>query len=315
MQTYRYTLRLSSAVGTPLAAGTLFGQLCWVLRHRMGHAALDALLQGYTDGKPFAVLSDAFPSGHVPLPHVPSHWWEQPRDGDRKQWKKRRWLPVDALRAPTPTWQQRARSDKDVFPFRDSPQPHNTINRGTGTTGKGAFAPYVMPQTWFDQNVQCDLYIVLDTGRLSLQACTDALEHLGQAGFGRDASIGLGKFALTAKPQPVQWPTPDKSNAYLTLAPCAPQGLGFCPRRSSYQVWTHFGRHGDIAVLRGQPFKRPVLLAKAGAVLWPEAVDPTLPCIGQGIGGLQQPLSAVMPETVHQGYAPVIPISCPKEKA
>ena len=72
MQTYCYTLSPLSAFGTPLAGDTLFGQLCWTLRHQLGNARLDELLLGYTRGKPFLVVSDALPAGHVPLPNVPS---------------------------------------------------------------------------------------------------------------------------------------------------------------------------------------------------------------------------------------------------
>ena len=45
MKTYRLTLRPLTAFGTPLAGDTLFGQLCWALRHRLGNAALTRLLE------------------------------------------------------------------------------------------------------------------------------------------------------------------------------------------------------------------------------------------------------------------------------
>jgi len=72
--------------------------------------------------------------------------------------------------------------------------------------------------------------------------------------------------------QAITWdqPSEGRANAWLTLGPCAPQGLGFCPVRSHWNSLTRFGRHGDIAVQSGQPFKRPVLLAKAGSLFWPE---------------------------------------------
>ena len=110
------------------------------------------------------------------------------------------------------------------------------------------------------------------------------------------------------------WATPANANSYLTLGPCAPQGLGFCPVRSTYQVATRFGRHGDAAVQSGQPFKRPVLLAKAGGVFWPEVLAASRHFIGQGLGGVDRPVSLAMPETVQQGYTPVIAIARPVEK-
>ena len=307
MQSYRYTLLPLSAFGTPLAGDTLFGQLCWTLRHQHGNQRLNALLDGYTSGQPFAVVSDALPAGHVPLPSVPSVLW-QASDTDRKKLKKKRWLPTAALALPFATWQTLAQSDAEVAPQTERAQPHNTINRETGTTGEGQFAPYAMPQIWFHPAMRFDLCIVLDETRLSPAELLAALDYIGATGFGRDASIGLGKFERAGDATATTWPQAVAANSYLTLGPCAPQGLGYCPVRSHYQVATRFGRHGDAAVQSGQPFKRPVLLAKAGSVFWPEALDAPHPFIGQGLGGIANPVSLAMPETVQQGYAPVIAI-------
>ncbi len=335
MQTHRFTLRPLSAFGTPLAGDTLFGQLCWTLRHQLGNARLNDLLHGYTSGQPFAVLSDALPAGHVPLPNVPSGLWQKSTSNeapDRKALKKRKWLPSATLATPFANWQANAHSDAEVAeplisawasqgshrnPTGSSQteraQPHNSINRQTGTTGEGQFAPYAMPQIWFHPAMLFDLVVALDDTRLGLAELTAALDTIGKTGFGRDASIGLGKFELTSAATAVTWAAAASPNSYLTLGPSAPQGQGFCAKRSSYQVATRFGRHGDAAVQCGQPFKRPVLLAKAGAVFWPETPDTTRQFIGQGLGGTAKPVSLAMPETVQQGYAPVIAIARPVE--
>ena len=114
MQAHRFTLKPLSAFGTPMAGDTLFGQLCWTLRHQLGNDRLNALLGGYTDGNPFAVVSDALPAGHVPLPSVPSSLWAASSDTDRKLLKRKLWLPSTALAENFPEWQARARSDADV---------------------------------------------------------------------------------------------------------------------------------------------------------------------------------------------------------
>lgn len=327
MQTYRFTLRPLSAFGTPLAGDTLFGQLCWTLRHQLGNVRLNDLLKGYTVGQPFAVVSDALPAGHVPLPNVPSSLWQQSTIVDRKVLKQKKWLPTFELDSPFATWQASAKSDGEVAEpwmkgwadqvrHRDTrgrskterAQPHNTINRQTGTTGEGQFAPYAMPQVWFHPAMRFDVHIVLDIARLSQVELTEALDTLGATGFGRDASIGLGKFEREGDAALTRWPAIARANSFLTLGPCAPQGLGYCPVRSTYQVVTRFGRHGDAAVQSGQPFKRPVLLAKAGSVFWPEEMEHSRSFIGQGLGGIDRPVSLAMRETVQQGYAPVIAI-------
>lgn len=315
MRVFCYTLRPLAAFGTPLAGDTLFGQLCWTLRHQLGNARLQALLDGYCAGRPFVVVSDAMPSGHVPLPTLPSSTWEGSDNADRKALKKRRWLSVGSLVRPLPQWQSVALTDAELAPVTERAQPHNTINRQTGTTGTGPFAPYSTSQRWYTMDTQFDLYVVLDDTRLSESELSAALAYIGATGFGRDASIGLGKFGLVDGARAMEWYRPAGANSYLTLGPCAPQGLSFCPVRSSWQVLTRFGRHGDVAVQAGNPFKKPLLLAQAGAVFRPETTDPALTIVGQGLGGELLPISTAMPQTVHQGYAPVIPILCPEVAA
>lgn len=318
MQTLRITLRPLSALGTPLAGDTLFGQLCWTLRHQLGNDRLNALLQGYTLGQPFVVVSDALPHGHIPLPSLPSATWaKDPGNADRKTLKKKRWLRFADLHQQLSKWQHLAVGDAALGKGTSRAQPHNTINRQTGTTGTGMFAPYTVAQTWLAPGSLFDVVVVLDEQRISSEELQAAFMHMGQSGYGRDASIGLGKFELVGMPEPLVWPKADNAvpNAYLTLGPCAPQGQGFCPVRSHWQVTTRFGRHGDVAVQSGNPFKRPVLLAKAGSVFWPEQVDPARAFIGQGLGGTAAPVSLAMPETVQQGYCPVLPVCVPELEA
>ncbi|MGB5736809.1 MAG: hypothetical protein WBM40_20450, partial [Thiohalocapsa sp.] len=60
-------------------------------------------------------------------------------------------------------------------------------------------------------------------GRISGEELAELFDAIGNVGFGRDASIGLGKFTLHSLAEP--WPAPSSAqaaaNACLTLAPCA----------------------------------------------------------------------------------------------
>ena len=89
MTTVRLTLQPASAFGTPLLGEILFGQMCWAFVRLYGEERLADLLEGYVDGRPFAVLSDAFPSGHVPLPTLPNYLWQDPASADMKYLKKK----------------------------------------------------------------------------------------------------------------------------------------------------------------------------------------------------------------------------------
>lgn len=315
MKSFLSKITPRSAFGTPLFGDTLFGQICWAIRNRYGNDRLEELLHGYTNGQPFAVASDAFPAGYIPRPALPGYRFLEIGGLDRKAAKKKIWIPLDALEKPIERWLETAKSSleitldkEDRTLLTESSQPHNAINRLTGTTGEG-FAPYSQTQSWYAPDTRLDCYWLLDEKRLSPDHLLQCLKDIGEIGYGRDASIGLGKFSVDCfdeNPLPGQ----AGANACLTLAPCAPQGLGFDPARSFYQLFTRFGRHGDAGVHRtGQPFKNPVLLAKSGAVFGVEPSESAW--IGQGLGGGGL-LSKTLPGTVQQGYAPAIRVHLPE---
>lgn len=219
MKTYRITIELQSAFATPLKGDTLFGQLCWAVRNRFGEARLNDCLQGYGNGQPFAVLSDAFPKGYLPMPKLPGCYFAKIDELDRKAVKKRCWLPETAIDISLPEWLSHAidaksllastakpcricESDAHIATHHTShlsdkrPQPHNSINRQTNTTGDG-FAPYSIEQEWFVPGIAWSVYLLLDSTRLSSEDCQQCLADIGLFGFGRDASIGLGKFSIS----------------------------------------------------------------------------------------------------------------------
>ncbi|HHF6570617.1 type III-A CRISPR-associated RAMP protein Csm4 [Haemophilus influenzae] len=299
MKLYRFTLTPQSAMGTPLVGDTLFGQLCWAVRNRFGEARLTALLEGYSEQRPFMVVSDAFPQDFFPLPTLPSKFWQTKTETDRKSLKKAQWVNIeDAENSAVKFWQECALQANFKFEKESQNQFHNTIDRQTNTTGEGQFAPYSTELTWFGTAQKFDLYIVLDEVRFSLEELQQVLNDVGSFGFGRDASIGLGKFQCI-NPQAVNF-LQQNANCYLTLANCAPQNLGLNKEYCYYQITTRFGRHGDIQALSSNPFKKPIILAKPASIFTPEKYEPRL-FLGNGLSGI----SHAQPNAVHQGYAPV----------
>ena len=315
MIAHQFTLRLLTAFGSPLHGDALFGQLCWLIRNQLGETRLIELLTGYTAGKPFMVVSDALPAGFIPRPIMPSGYFDPLTvDDKQKEIKKRLWLPLADLTQPLARWAKLAMPETElVKPIKDEKpvfratqaQPHNSINRTTQTTGEGGFAPFTNEQIWYHPDAQLTVYIVLDEQRLSVEELSLCLKNLGEIGFGRDASAGLGKFEIIEETQ-IKLSEQDHANAYLTLAACAPQGHAWSAEKCFYQVMTRFGRHGDVAAISERPFKNPILLAKAGAVLTPQNFESRL-FVGNGLGGNGE-ISKTIPATVHQGYAPVIGI-------
>ncbi|GAB4362741.1 MAG: CRISPR-associated protein, Csm4 family [Methylohalobius crimeensis] len=320
MKRLRIIIEPRTAFGGPMRGDTLFGQICWAVRHRWGEGRLAELLTGYTEDRPFLVVSDAFPHHFIPRPSLPMHCYNQVPGADRKRVKKRVWLPLDQFQAPLSDWLAHCRTEKEVARaqadrqaldsahglWESRAQPHNTLNRLTGTTGTGEFAPYGMPQLWSAPGLKLDLYCCFNPDRIDRETIIQLLKDIGAAGYGRDVSIGLGKFEVIDKIDG-PWPSQERANAWLTLSPCAPQGEEFAPEASFYQPFVRFGRHGDVAVhLTGRPFKNPVLMADSGALLTPKNWHSTV-FVGQGLGGNGQ-LSKTIPTTVQQGYAPALPV-------
>ncbi|MFC0969010.1 CRISPR-associated protein Csm4 [Pasteurella multocida] len=304
MNLYRFTLQAQSAFGTPLVGDSLFGQCCWAIANRFGTARLTALLEEYTQQKPFMVVSDAMPQGYIPLPTLPSLYWEKGQETDRKKLKKKQWLKTEHLQQKSEVWQKLAQSEQDIhFTTKECLQPHNSINRATHTTGKEGFAPYSTSQIWYSPNTLLDVYILLDENRFSLDECKQILIDIGLTGFGRDASIGLGKFTYHQH-EAFRFTTYDKHNAYLTLANCAPQHLDLEKTRSYYQITTRFGRHGDRVAIGQNPFKKPIILAKKAAIFTPKEWK-----VRSFLGNGLTDVSYAQSEAVHQGYAPVIPLA------
>lgn len=311
MNILKITIALASPLGTPLTGDSLFGQLCWAIRLRHGEARLGALLDGYTSGRPFAILSDAFPSGYLPRPAVsdtllgrhtaPTH---------RKQEKLRQWLPVVGANLTLSEWLAMATELPEAAQMRTLVVTQNTINRMTGTTGRGPFAPRQVSRLVPATDARLDLYVVLDEERLSTTEIALLIGDIGSGGYGRDASTGLGKFEVLDASHHT-WPVGD-SRFGITLAPCAPEPDELDASGCLYTPLTRFGRHGNVAALSGSPYKRPVLLMQRGALL--RFNTPGLRTFhGRGLGGSAQPISAAIPQTVHQGYAPLVPIAESKE--
>jgi CRISPR-associated protein Csm4 len=322
--TYRAVLRPQTAFISPLVGDMLFGQLCATLAQQRGSDALSALLTGYTTGTPFAVISDAFPSGYLPKPRLPIEIVKQALGSQateqdptqRKAAKKQAWIPLASL--PTLHTQPASLASlwlaavelPDKQKSKSTPETHNSINRHTNTTGEGGFAPYSVSATWMSGELE--VYCVLDTERFKAEELNAALTAIGQWGFGKDATVGKGKFTVASVDT---WDTPKPHTAsplhhWWTLAACAPQGLGFDPVHSYYVPVTRYPRHSG-QTLHTSPYKAPLLMADTAAV-FASTEREHRHFIGQGLGGDSSPdasISRAMPATVHQGYAPVIALS------
>jgi CRISPR-associated protein Csm4 len=304
MKTLKFTVKPLTAFATPLVGDTLFGHVCWAIRERDGEGRLDELLKDYTRGDPFLVMSDAFPEGLIPRPTAPDRVLGIVTDpSQRKRSRAHRWIPVSEVGRPVQSWMEQVTRFDLV---KTSVVSQNTINRLTGTTGTGQFAPRQVDRAFFSQGKPINLYAVFDEARMSVEVLSGLLQDIGLHGYGRDATTGLGKFEVVESHEQ-HWPV-ESSQYWLTLAPCAPDPTVLDQEDCYYVPITRFGRHGNVAVRLRNPFKSPILMAATGALLRSREIR-SWAVHGRGLGGSSNPISRILPSTVHQGYAPLVPLT------
>lgn len=342
MKTYEITIKPISGFGTPLKGDTIFGHICWQAAYdsSLFGYSIDQLLSDYMTN-PFLVISSAFfKIGHkgkiirvfkrpdMPLSELFDFHGKSKKDiiKERKDYKGKKWMKIpgdgrieslkkidyisdnDLLKEaiiPLPEEVQREARKKGAKSFiAKFTQPHNTINRLTNTTGEDRFAPYASVQNVFLGQIEVIFYAGLRED-ISIEQTHLALQRIGEIGFGKDASTGLGKFDVISAEEIDLFSLGSRNpNACYTLSPSVPEKNTFL--QVYFTPFTRFGKHGDVLAKSANPFKNPVIMADEAAVLMPVDMDKILtkPYIGTAVTGI----SKVEPDAVTQGYSLYIPV-------
>lgn len=339
MKTFEITLKPLSGFGTPLKGDTLFGHICWQAAYDKKLFGMDIteLLADYA-ANPFLIVSSAFPkigdSYALKRPDMPldmlfdfSGSNKADNIAKRKELKGRCWMLIkNQGRMQSMRSDELYKSDEQLFgemlPSKDNEiqrqmrkkgiksfvtdftQPHNTINRLTGTTGEGQFAPYFVDQKVFINEAELVIFAGLRDD-ITIEGVIKALKQIGATGFGKDASTGLGRFEVIGHREiGLHLIGAENPNACYTLAPCVPEKDAFS--KIFFAPFTRFGRHGDVLAKSGKPFKNPVIMADEGAVfVVKDASVLNKPYIGSAVLGI----SKAEPNSVAQGYSLYIPVS------
>jgi CRISPR-associated protein Csm4 len=339
MKTYVITIKPISGFGTPLKGDTIFGHICWQAAYdeKLFGISIDKLIADYA-ANPFMIISSAYPKldkGYalkrpdMPIDILFDFSTQSKADAikNRKELKGKRWMIVSDNRRLTDLKSEGLYlSDEELFEklsvskddetqrqlrkkgvksfIADYTQPHNTINRLTGTTGEGQFAPYSVDQKVFIKEAELAIFVGIRVD-ITIDSFIKALKQIGATGFGKDASTGLGRFEVSGhKEIDLRSIGADSPNACYTLAPCVPEKDAF--GKMFFTPFTRFGRHGDVLAKSGKPFKNPVIMADEGAVFIVNGADVfKKPYIGTAVSGI----SKIELNAVTQGYSLYIPVN------
>ena len=336
MKFYEITIRPLSAFGTSLKGDTIFGHFCWQAAYdpTLIDGGLETALSHYGE-KPFAVFSSAClkyereNAGYVlKRPDLPLSWLfpigEEDREGryeNMKERKKQKWMLLEnglsidrgSIRfisdralideaLAIPAEEVRRRMDPAVIGNFHTTflQPHNTINRFTGTTGSGEFAPYSIEGDYYLPETELALFVLIDEEVTGIECIVTGLKNIGRFGFGKDASTGKGRFEVLDKNE-LSTPDTGDADACYTLAPCVPENF----ERGYFTPFVRYGKHGDRLANVKNPFKNPVIMADEGGVFFPDNKSVfDKPYIGRSVNGV----SKTQPTAVVQGFAPYLPM-------
>ncbi|HKZ56078.1 MAG TPA: hypothetical protein VJ024_00070 [Thermodesulfovibrionales bacterium] len=341
MKVYEITLKPVTGFGTPLKGDTIFGHFCWQIAYdeTLLGKCIDDLISSY-NSKPFAVFSSAYPKfcegkEYVYAFKTPDLTLDKlftlPDDKKekikkRKEYKAKRWMMIKEGKRLSSFQESGFLNDQKLLERAKSnltdemkkemrragaknfiaafSQPRNTINRYSGTTGEEGFAPFDVEQHVFYPETELALFVGIDETVVNINQIRKGLDRIGQFGFGKDASTGLGRFELGEESEIVLSEMGSESpNACYTIAPCVPEKDTFS--EMFFTPFTRFGRHGDVLAKSSNPFKNPVIMADEGGVFIPKNHDVfDKPYIGIAVTRI----SKAEPNAVTQGYSLYIPV-------
>ncbi len=292
MRLYKTTIKPKSSFGSKLKGDTFFGQICWMIRFKYGEDRLSELLNAYKNNKPFLVISDAFAKGYLPKPKMPTNYLHE--DDDKKKNRKKVWLTLDNLQNGE---FNKAKRDDEVYETKDKNITviRNSINYLTFTTDGDKFAPYGVDEYYLNEK---DIYFLLDEEQFSLKELKDVLSLFSELGYGKDTTIGKGRFEFSDfKKIEINIDT----LTYMSLSPFVIEDNKNI-EKLFYEPFVRFGKFGFDRAHKNA-FKNPILMIdSASVVVFKE--KPKDIFFGRAITNI----SKAHTDAIHQGYSILLPI-------
>lgn len=268
MQTFRVKIKLCHSFATPLFADTIFGGLCWTIRYLYGLGSLENFIEKYRRGDPPLVLSNAFPGDLLPKPLGPFigrpvlKTCEQLIDwmGEAKRIKKITYISVEEF-IDLVSGRQTCLQSRDA-PYSEAAVLHNRLNRfQNSTAGDGNL--YEELESYLHPDYEY-MSIYIKTPVNTGIDWREVFSLLGETGIGRKKSSGKGAFKLVEIEPFSALSGIDGVNAFVSLSNFVPGPKD--PTDGWYKAMVKYGKLGEEYANLENPFKKPLLMLKAGAV-------------------------------------------------
>ena len=281
MKTIKIILKIKSPIVSKFQSDTLFGHFAWSIYFLYGEERLKELLKNFKT-KPFIVFSDGFEKGKLPKPFL-EPFLMPPNSMDlNKKYKKTSFLPknwildnIDNLKdevlfnlfqkniydecLENPC--ENCKKEKDNIKLKKTVLTlKNSIDRKINKTTKGL---YSIKETFY-KDYEIEIYSKFDENQISIKEIKSIFEFIGKRGYGRDKSIGKGKFEVKIIKdfEEKKYFQIDKTKVfYLNLSTMFKDN----DLELSYgKKFTKFPKAGGYLAI-SFPFKNPVVMFQAGS--------------------------------------------------
>jgi CRISPR-associated protein Csm4 len=295
MEMYKIKLGIHASIMTPFQADTLFGHLCWVVAHREGEKGLQEFFEPFQKKSPPFLISDGFPTGLLPKPLSAEFCVRDPQE--RKDLKKTDFVAskdFESIREG-----KECRPDILPNPYFVYLLPHNKIDRLTYSTSKegGVFS---LRQIYISE-INIYLKVISEEWKNKV---VGLLEDLSKVGYGKKKSIGIGHFSLLEVSE-FSFVNVEKADGFVSLS-------NFCPAEDDpteglYKTFVKYGKLGEEFTFCGNPFKRPLVMVRAGSVFKTEGSPKEY--YGRMI---REGIAPAKPEVVQYAYSFAVPAVYPR---
>lgn len=279
---------------TLLQADTIFGHLCWVVVRDQGVTWLKELLDAFVEGVPPFVISSGYPEGFLPKPLSFAFSLDDP--AERKDAKKIDFVSVDDFTAIIQG--NRPKLKKTEGLVLNVLTAHNTISRETNTTPLSG-GLYNAEECYIDS---ISVYCKSESNEWR-DKLVGLFEKLSLSGYGKRKSIGKGQFSVKDVRDVDIFDRISNANGFVSLSEFCP--AGYDPIEGTYRTFVKCGKLGEEFTFCGNPFKRPLLMFRAGSIFRTNGFPK--PFYGRMVAGV----SPAKPEVVQYGLAFAVPTVIP----